>query len=158
MTHRLQLLLGIDEDAPLFASGINKLEKSTSNYGVDTRLIADIITKVNYVIKELGLVVGDTNGKELYYALTASVRNGDAQSILMKTDYVLAQMDDGLVSFNLIDVVECAHYELPYGQNIVRHGQQSLREEIIKRYILHPNTNDDTTREIVESMGILPKL
>lgn len=155
MTHKLQTLLGIDKDSTLFVFGIKKLEKTTGDYGVDTRLITDIIAKVHYVIKELRLTVGDTTGKELYYALTASVRSGDVQSLLMKTDYALVQMDDGLVSLNLIDVIECAHYELPYGQNIVRHGQQRLREEIIKRYILHPKTNDETTRQIIGSMGML---
>lgn len=157
MTHKLQKLLQIGDDNPLFNSGIIKLEISTGNSGVDTRLIADIISKSHKVIRQLGLEINDTTGKELYYALCASVWRDDYEDLLEETDFVLVIIDDQIISFNMIDVIENAHHELPFGKQIIKHGQRSLRGELLNRYISHERTDNNTTIETIKSMGILPE-
>lgn len=157
MTHVLQKLLQIGDDKPLFNTGITQLEKSTGNSGVDTRLIADIISKSHKVMRQLGLDVKDTTGKELYYALCASVWRDDNEDLLEDTDYVLVILDNQIISLNMVDVIENSHHQLPFGKQIIKHGQRSLRGEILTRYINHGRTDKDTTVEIISSMGILPE-
>ncbi len=155
MAYILQKLLGIKDDETLFGDGIKKLEKSVGMSGVDTRLIADIITKSNDVTRKLGLKTNDTTGKELYYSLIAAVWSSDAETILKDTDYVLKIIDNKIISFNLIDVIENAHHELPYGKQHVYHGRMSLRGEIVNRYCSHTRTDNKTTCQVASEMGIL---
>lgn len=157
MTHVLQNLLGINNDNLFFCSGIKQLEKTAGNSGVDTRLIADIIHKSHNAMRKLGLEVSDTTGKELYYAIESSVWRGEAEDIFEDTDYALVAINNQIISLNLIDIIENAHHQLPYGQQTVAHGQRSLRGEIISRYSCHGRTNEQTTHEIALSMGILPE-
>jgi sugar/nucleoside kinase (ribokinase family) len=70
--------------------------------------------------------------------------------MLVDTDYVLLPFDEGVVSFNLIDVIDNSHHELGYGQKIATHGQRSLRGEIIGRYL----DNGPADEEITKSIGI----
>jgi len=155
MTHYLQSILNIDSS--LLTSGLAQLEKSTGNSGVDTRLIADVLEKAHKVIRLLGLDIKDTTGRELYHSLIATVKRVDIESILCDMDYVLFYIDNRVISFNLIDVIENSHHELSYEKQIVSHGQRSLRGEIIGRYIDHARTNEATTMVIVSSIGLLPK-
>ncbi len=71
MAHKIQVFLGL-ERMPLFSDGILKLERSTGMSGVDTKLIADIISRSHEVMRKLGLAPHDTNGLELYHALAAA--------------------------------------------------------------------------------------
>lgn len=157
MTHKLQTLLGLPVNNPVFDSCICQLESAAGNSSVDVKLIADILAKSHSVMKSLGLHIRDTTGRELYYALNASVLNGTAEKVLSDTDYVLVQFDGQIISMNLIDVIENSHHELPFGRQIICHGQRSLRGELLDRYSCHPRTDEITIRGIVELMGLLPE-
>ncbi|MEI6850514.1 MAG: hypothetical protein WCK26_00940 [Candidatus Saccharibacteria bacterium] len=155
MTHYLQSVLGVDSS--LFSKGIADLEKSTGNSGVDTRIIADILEESHKVMRFLGLDTTDTTGHELYYSLMAAVnRSGsEIETVLTETDYALFVKDGQIISFNLIDVIENAHHEMPYKKQIISHGQRSLRGEIIGRYIDHKSTHNASTIDLVSSIGLL---
>ena len=87
MSRFLQLLL--DAQEPIFSAGLAKLEKSTGNCGIDTRLIADITEKAHIVMRRLGLDPSDTTGHELYAALIVTVKKDDGKVLLEGSDYVL---------------------------------------------------------------------
>lgn len=156
MTHKLQKLLSIDKDNPLFESGIFKLEKTTGNNGIDARLIADVLDRSHNVMRKLGLDINDTTGEEFYYAL-CSLSKKNIDGILKPDDFAIFCFDDQIVSLNLIDSIENAHHQLPYNKRTYQHGQRCLRKEIITRYACHARTNEQTTHEIARSMGILPE-
>lgn len=151
----LQKLLNAPE--PLFTVGIHQLEKATGHSGVDTRLIADITHKAHDIMRELGLNPADTTAHELYQALSAGIRNHSAEEYLIDGDYILLSIGNQTVSFNLIDVIENAHHQLPFDRRIISHGQRSLRGEIVQRYIDHVRTNDVTARQIADAAGLLPE-
>jgi hypothetical protein len=155
MAKFLQAVLELPE--PMFSVGLAKLEKATGNSGVDTRLIADITEKSHNVMRRLGLDIRDTTGRELYFALNSVVKRGDGELLLMDTDYVLLIIDNKIISFNLIDIIENMHHEMPFGKNIISHGQRSLRGELVGRYIDHIRTDEVTTREIAGYIGLLPE-
>lgn len=155
MTNFLQTALNIDE--PIFNKGLEMLEKSAGNSGVDTRIIADILENAHKIMKILGLDTSDTTGRELYNSLIAAVKHSDIETLLINTDYVLYIIDGKVISFNLIDVIENSHHELPYEKQVFSHGQRSLRGEIIGRYIDHARTDAATTIEIISSIGLLPE-
>jgi len=154
MANYLQKVLKINQ--PLFVTGMAALEKSTGNSGVDTRLIADVIENAHKVMRVLKLDTSDTTGRELYHSLLAAVKHSDIEALLMNSDYVLYIIDDDVISFNLIDVIENSHHELPFDKQINSHGQRSLRGEIIGRYIDHSRTNNRTTFEIANAIGLSP--
>jgi hypothetical protein len=153
MPSMLQKLLGIDER--LFEAGIKALEKSTGNAGIDVRLIADLIENGHKCMRQLGLDPADTEGRELYHSLMASVKSGKAEDMLKDFDYVLIRLGNKIISFNLIDIIENSHHQLPYEDQTYTHGRKALRGELVSRYINHCRTHDKTTREIAASMGIL---
>jgi hypothetical protein len=76
MSRLLSELLGAKE--PLFSRSILDMEKVTGKPGVDTRLIAEIIGKVQLKTRELGFDPDDTTPEELYRALINLVRLHDA--------------------------------------------------------------------------------
>jgi hypothetical protein len=153
MSRFLQSVLGTQE--PMFSQGLIKLEKTTGASGVDARLIADITERAHIIMRQLGLDVKDTTCEELYYALVSSVRRGVSEPILFEADYVLYPVKNHVISFNLVDVIESAHHELPFTKHIVTNGQRKLRNEIVSRYKKHARTNDDTTDEIARSIGLI---
>lgn len=153
MAKYLQRILNAEE--PKFTSGLTKLEKATGNSGVDTRLIADITEKSHKIMRHLQLDPNDTTGHELYNALLAAVRHESDKIISVEDGYLLLALDDGIISFNLIDLIESYHHELPYGFHYISHGQISLKDEIVSRYINHARTNEDTVREIATFIGLL---
>jgi len=155
MARFLQLILGAQE--PMFSAGLAKLEKTTGHSGVDVRLIADITEKAHIVMRSLGLDTRDTTGRELYFALMAVAKRGDIESLLAGNDYVLMMLDDKIISFNPIDVIENSHHGLPYEQQTISHGQRNLRGELVKRYADHVRTDAVTTRDIALSIGLLPE-
>jgi hypothetical protein len=155
MSKFLQNLLGAEE--PLFSFGLQKLEKITGLSGEDVKLIADINHKTHAVMRRLKLDTSDTTGPELYNSLLLSVKSGASALLLADTDYSLIFIDGHVVSLNMIDVIESAHHQLPFGKQSVSHGRRSLRGEIIARYINHARSHEATTIEIAQMMGLLPE-
>jgi hypothetical protein len=153
MAKYLQLVLGLPE--PMFSYGLARLEKATGNGGIDARLVADITEKAHKIMRRLGLDIRDTTGQELFFSLNAAVRRGDGDLLLVDSDYVLYVIDDKIISFNLIDVIENAHHEMLLGKNIISHGQRGLRGELIGRYINHARTDEATAKEIAGQIGLL---
>jgi len=155
MTHFLQSILSTKDNDPLFSTGLVQLEKTSGNGGIDTRLIADILEKAHVVMRQLGLDTNDTTARELYQALIASVKYGTCENILLDSDYVLIPVEGKVISLNLIDVIDNAHHELNFSQQISSHGRRSLRGELIDRYLCHDRTDEVTTNEIASSMGMI---
>ena len=153
MSHFLQSVLGAEE--PMFSQGLIRLEKTTGESGIDAKLIADITERAHIIMRQLGLDVKDTTGEELYYALVSSVRRGVSEPILSEAEYILLPLNRHVMSFNLIDVIENAHHELPFKKRIVTNGQRKLRNELVSRYKKHARTDDRTTNEIALSIGLI---
>ncbi len=154
MTHYLKQLLG--NDHPLFSANLAELEHATGGAGVDTRLIADITEKAHNVLRTIGLDPADSYGKEVYQALNARVRSGKIEELLKDTSYVLLDFNDEVVSFNLQDVIENAHHELPYEQRTSAHGLRHLRAEIVRRYAEHDRTDDELVHKLADQIGLKP--
>ncbi len=76
MTKLLAELLGATD--PFFAMGVRELERGTGDASVDVRLSADIITRANQKVRELGLDPHDSTASEIYYALMGLVARHDA--------------------------------------------------------------------------------
>jgi len=153
MSRFLQQILGVPE--PMFSHGLKQLEKATGNSGVDTRLIADITEKAHKIMRKLNLDTRDTTGKELYLTLISAVKNGSIEKLLLESDYVLFMINGQIISFNMVDLIDNSHHEMPYDRQIVSHGQRSLCGELIGRYINHTRTNDDTVREVASFIGLV---
>lgn len=125
----------IGSNSPLLAIGLVDLEKHVGNSGVDTRLIADMLHEGHKVMRKLRLDTKDTTPKELYHALLASVKSGQAEELLLDADFVLLPIDGEVVSFNLIDVVENYHHHLSFEKRSTLHGVRALRGVIVERYL-----------------------
>lgn len=151
---RLARLLG--HDHPLFVYNLAQLEKATNHAGIDTKLIADCDEKAHSVMRQLGLDPANSLVDELYKTLEASVRKGDAERLLADADYVLTMIDGETVSFNLQDVIENAHHELPTAARTCEHGRRHLRAEIIRRYAAHDRTHDEIVHALAEEAGLKP--
>ncbi len=144
----------LQNDHPLFTANLASLEKATGNAGIDTRLVADIIHSAHRVMRSLGLDPADTTGMELYNALKNVIRNGRAETVLGSSDFVLVNLGDGPISFNIQDVIESAHHELSYELRQTGHGKRHLRLEIIKRYAEHDRTYNELVHELAHEMGL----
>ena len=147
----------LTSDHPLLIRTISDFEKASGNGGVDTRLIADITEKAHDVMRSLRVDPADTPGEELYHALNAAVQNGQAEPLLAQTGYVLMKSSDGPISFNLQDVVENAHHQLPFDERSIGHAQRHLRAEIVRRYAEHDRTNGDMIHNLAEMAGLKPE-
>lgn len=154
MSKVLQHLLANEE--PLFPLVLNKLEQSTGNSGVDTRLIADITHKAHEVMRSLALDPADSTAREVYLALNSYVKKDTgAFALLLDCDFVLWKFDGEVVSFNLVDIIENAHHELLFEQRLTSHGRRALRGEIVARYVDHPRTDESVTQQLVKDAKIL---
>ena len=153
MGHVLADLLA--NDHPLFTYNLQQLEKASGDAGIDTRLIADVTEKAHAVMRELAIDPADTSGEELYHALISAVRQ-DRTQLLSDTAFVLTAFVDGPVSFNLQDVIENSHHELPYAERTCAHAQRHLRTEIIRRYADHDRTDNTLVHQLAEQMGLKP--
>ncbi len=152
MTHALKRLLG--NDHPLFSANITELERATGGDGVDTRLIADIIERTHRVMRNIGLDPTDSRASEVYYALNALVRSRRAEEMLHETGYVLADFGGEVISFNLQDVIENAHHELPFEDRTTAHGMRHLRIEIVRRYAEHERTDNEFVHRLAEQINL----
>lgn len=153
MTKFLQELLTSTQ--PLFPSAISQLERSTGHDGVDVRLIADITHKAHDIMRGISLDTADSTARELYLALNSYALRAPTHELLYDADFVLIKIEDEVVSFNLIDVIENAHHQLPFDQRLISHGQRSLRGEIVQRYHDHPRTDENTTTQLAVDAGLI---
>lgn len=144
----------LQNDHPLFTANLAALEKATGNAGVDTRLVADIMHTAHEIMRSLGLDPADTTGVELYNALKNVVRNGRSETVFNSSSFVLVNLGDGPISFNIQDVIESTHHELSYEQRQTGHGKRHLRLEIIKRYAEHDRTHNELVHELAHEMGL----
>lgn len=155
MSRFLQEILNTEE--PQFSAGLLRLEKATGHSGVDVRLIADITENAHKVMRYLKLDPSDTTGRELYHSLITAIKHNSIQQFLENMSYVLMVIDHEIISFNLIDLIESSHHELPFGKHKITHGQQSLSDELVKRYINHPRTDEGMVNEVSSFIGLLPE-
>lgn len=154
MSSFLQTIFNAQE--PMFSTGLAKLEKATGNSGIDVRLITDLIEKTHHIMRKLGLDPRDTTGRELYFALISAAKHVELETLFSDADYVMCFIDGKVISFNLIDMIENSHHELSYDDQIICHGQRSLRGELVGRYLDHERTNNPTTIETARHIGLLP--
>lgn len=152
MAKNLATLLG--NDHPLFAHNLKELETASGGSGIDARLVGDIIEKAHGIMRELGLDPVDTTASELYNALKESVKKQSARGLLHDSTYSILEIEGTLVSFNLFDVIENAHHDVPIGDGMVSHAQRNLRREIVKRYAEHERTHDVHVHEVAAQSGI----
>lgn len=146
----------LESDHPLFAKTIADLERASGGSGVDTRLIADITERAHEVMRGIGIDPSDTSAEELYHALITIVEKGNL-TLLGNTQYVLISFAEGPVSFNLLDVIESAHHQLPFSSRSVGHAQRNLRLEVIRRYAEHDRTSDELVHNLAELAGLKPE-
>jgi len=157
MSKFLQSILSAEEKQSVFSAGFAQLEKLTGEKGIDTRLIADVLEKAHTIMRKLGLDTKDTTGSELYYGLIGSVKHGTFEDLLADSDYVLLKIEGQIISFNMIDVIENAHHNLSYTNQVISHGQRSLRGEIVNRYFDLAAGNKKAARDVAKMIGLLPK-
>ena len=153
MSNKLQRLLGNTD--PVFRHGLDKLEKAAGAKAIDVRLLAEITQMAHQVMRALRLDPADTRPEELYAALTAAVRNGFADRLLEQTDYVLLEIDGQVISFALMDAIESAHHEFAFEQRSLDHARRALRGELIERYVADERTDNETTKRIAASVGLI---
>ena len=152
MSNVLASLLG--NDHPRFLITLDDFEQASGHSGIDIRLVADITEAAHSAMRSLGLDTADTSAKELYQALVASVSQGKAEQVLANTSYVLVSIDDQIVSFNLLDIVEASHHQLSFNQRVVGHAQRKLRQEIVKRYAEHERTSHEMIQQQSREIGL----
>ena len=145
MAHKLITLLGGSTND---SSALRELQLLARD-GVDVRLIADILAKAHSVIRRLGLDPADTTAEEVYYALVGAVASGQFASLLDDTAYVMIDIDGEVISFNLEDVVNNYHYQLPIKQRQVSAAKRGLGWEITRRYAEHPAISNQRVKEVV---------
>lgn len=138
-----------------FKFGIEDLEKYSNNSSVDVRLIGDIIAHSTNIMKRLGLDPLDTTAKELYYALNSQHVNLNIEKLLLESDFVLFPINNQIVSFNLIDIVENSHHQLSFENRILDHGRRALRGEILHRYEKTGKIDIKKLEEISLRIGVI---
>ena len=151
MTKFLANLLATDH--PLFTRTIAEFEQASGHSGIDTRLIADITECAHDVMRKLNIDPSDTSAAELYHSLNAVVERGELV-LLANTQYVLLAFDEGPVSFNLLDVIDNSHHQLPFEARKLDHAQRRLRMEIIERYANHDRTSNEMVHNLAEQAGL----
>lgn len=144
-------------DHPLFLMNIARLEKATGDMGIDARLIGEITEKAHRIMRQLALDGSDTTSNELYQALNAMVQRSDIdiKTTLADASYVLVNLGAGPISFNLHDIIENAHHQLPFEKRSVAHAQRRLRAELIRRYAEHERTHTEFVHELSREIGLL---
>ena len=151
MSRKLATLLS--NTHPLFVYNVQEMERASGAAGIDVRLIADVTTKAHDVMRQLGLDTADTSAVELYQVLNSVVQRGD-DSLLRDTTDTLLVLDGEVVSFNLLDVIENAHHQLPFAMRNMGHAQRRLRAEIIKRYAEHDRTSGDMVQHLAKQASL----
>lgn len=129
------------------------MERAAGNSGIDARLIADVTAKAHDVMRLIGLDTADTSPQELYQTLNSLVLRGE-ESTLKDTSDTLLVLQNEVISFNLLDVIENAHHELPFAERRLDHAQRHLRAMIIKRYAEHDRTSGDLIRHLARQADL----
>lgn len=144
MSRNLITLLGGDTSAHL---ALQELRSMTRD-GLDIELIADMLSKAHRVMRQLGLDPSDTTPQEVYSALISAVQTEMWLSLLQETDYVLAEVDGQVISFNPIDVIDNYHLQLPIDRRRTSAARKGLGWEITKRYREHPQTSEERVDQV----------
>lgn len=144
-------------DHPLFLMNIARLERAAGNAGIDVQLIGEITDSANRIMRELGLDPSDSTGVEIYKALNALVRSdeGRARQLLGGQSYVLGTAGTGPISFNILDVIENDHHDLPYEKRVTSNAKRRLRAELVRRYAEHERTHEDMVHNLAREIGLL---
>ena len=150
---KLKTLLGIDN--PVFDFIIDKLNQAAGQNAIDVKLIADITHQAHNVMRNLGLDTNDTTVHELYMSLENTVKNNNFEELLKDADYTMLIINDELVSFNLIDIIENYHHQLSFDDRVFDHARRSLKGELLDRYIQHARTHNETVYELAKSAGLM---
>jgi len=143
----------LSNNHPLFVFNVQAMERASGNAGIDARLIAETTARAHTVMRSLGLDVHDTSAEELYHTLNSLIMRGESD-VLRDNESALLVVDDEVVSFNLLDVIENAHHQLPFKKRRVDHAQRHLRAELIKRYAEHDRTSDEMIHKLAEQAEI----
>lgn len=138
---------------PLFLVNIQKLENVVGD-SIATRLVADCLERAHSVMRSIGIDPADSRAKEVYHALSEASKREDAAALFANTAFVLLPFPDGPISFNIKDIIENAHHELPFEQRKVDSAQRHLRAEIVKRYAEHGRTDNDLVRKLMAEAGV----
>jgi sugar/nucleoside kinase (ribokinase family) len=146
MTHFFEKLL--EQDDPLFATALVKLEQSVQGEGVDVRLIADITHSVHAILRTLGLDLTTSTAIEVYGALRAHVAKVEREELLTK-DYLLFRIGEEVVSFNPLDLLDDVRHNRAFKTRTLDHGRRALLDEITHRYSSHPSTHEPTVRNLL---------
>ncbi len=152
MAHLADLL---GHEHPLFVYNLAQLEKAAGDDSVDVQLIADINAKAHKAMRALGLDGSDIYPDELYQALNAAVRRGDADEILRDTTYALVIAEGEPVSLNIQDVIENMHHQLVFADRCLESARRHLRAEIVRRYADHDKTNNKIVKNLLKEAGII---
>lgn len=150
MSKNLITLLGGDVSAELALKDLQLMTRDSS----DVRLIADILHKAHLVMRQLGLDPSDTTPEEVYNALLNAVRTEQWLSLLAETDYVLADVNGEVISFNPIDVINNFHFQLPIEKRQTKAAKKGLGWEITKRYRSHPVADQKRVDKIVQRANL----
>ena len=155
MARALKDLLASDH--PLFLMNIARLERAAGNAGIDVRLIGEITDSANRIMRELGLDPVDSTGVEIYKALNATVRGDEvrARQLLGEQSYILGSAGTGPISFNILDVIENSHHDLPYEKRVTSNAKRRLRTELVRRYAEHERTHEDMVHNLAREIGLL---
>lgn len=151
MARNLIRLLG--EDTASLQIALQELRSMTRD-SLDTRLIADILSRAHLVMRRLGLDPANTTPQEVYNALINAVQTEQWLSLLGDTDYVLIEIDNEVISFNPIDVIDNYHLQLPIEKRKTEAAKLGLGWEITKRYRSHPHTSDQRVEQIVKNTNL----
>jgi len=143
----------LSNNHPLFVFNVQAMERASGNAGIDARLIAETIEQAHTVMRSLGLDVHDTSAEELYHTLNSLIMRGESDA-LRDNESTLFVVNDEVVSFNLLDVIENAHHQLPFEKRHVDHAQRHLRAELIKRYAEHDRTSDEMIQKLADQAEI----
>lgn len=145
MANNLVSLLGGDPRQSLALQELRSIFRD----GLDIELLAEILAKAHFVMRQLGLDPADTTAEEVYRALIVAVETEQWLSILEDTEFVLLEIDNEIISFNPIDVVDNYHYQLPLEKRQVSAAKKGLGWEITKRY----SDRSQTTAPRVQSIA-----
>lgn len=139
---------------PLFVFNVQEMERASGNAGIDARLIADITAKAYAVMRSIGIDTTDMSAEELYQMLNAVAMRG-SPTLFKDTNDTIFLVNGEPVSFNLLDIVNNAHHQLPFAQRRLDHAQRHLRAELIKRYADHDRTSGDMVHHLAAQAGIV---
>lgn len=143
----------LSNNHPLFTFNIEQLEKAVGDDSVSARIVADSIERAHSVIRAIGLDPNDTAAKEIYQALNSKNEN-QLLELLKDSDYALLSLPDGVVSFNIQDVIENSHHQLAFEDRMLGHAQRHLRLEIIKRYAEADKIDNALIKKLTQEIGI----